>query len=764
MNIIEVKNNLVKVCYEEELPLSGLIQISDIHKSYIAQVLHLESTRVGKFAVAKIIFNFNNGIAAYDGTVPSLRAEVKLFDSANLLNTLNQDNPLILGKLAGQDLNIVVDADMFKDNPIILAEKFYTTKTLIGNLAVQLQARNKKLVVFDTTGIFNYGRFVLTKDFKLPLNESGINYIYEKEFSDATEESKALIQSIFEELSAYSKTVEYIPFDTFKSVVDAEFVKTKLIQLVIMKNRIKQIKDMNVFAQDKSEFGALKEKLESDSIVILDISKVKEPLKQEAIKYVYSVLEKMGSEYYAFTPVSSESADIELLEQIRDTQNVYTTIICDYDYVHIDNLKRNSKNMIMFTPLKQQHDFGGYNIFMQRLAEDEFISYGKMTKFVPLIGKMFQLDPSDIVIPEPEEEPVVQEIVNEEQEEVSEPVQAEEAVLPAEQEVVEEQESSEVIQEEVVQEPVQEEVAEEVVEEAQEVVDDEQPSEVKEPQEDVVQEVKEEPVVEEVKPAVVEEIQAADVETIEKPQIDIEEMAKSSAETVQTPLEKPQQEDVSEVEEALNQVPEMTDDEELSDDDLDMIEELSKPNEEIPVINEEQPVAEQIVEEIQPEEPEVVSEPIQEVVSEPEEEVKEEVVEQEEPVVEPIQPEEPEVVSEVSPEAVQEEMPAPTEEPNQGVPADEESMATTVPQQTEPLQTRAKTTPSVPEYPADIPEEDKVNSDPIQQGDRVFHQEFGEGVVEKMINYGDKVLCSINFPTVGRRLLNPEISEMKKIQ
>ena len=44
-----------------------------------------------------------------------------------------------------------------------------------------------------------------------------------------------------------------------------------------------------------------------------------------------------------------------------------------------------------------------------------------------------------------------------------------------------------------------------------------------------------------------------------------------------------------------------------------------------------------------------------------------------------------------------------------------------------------------------------------------MHDEFGEGVVEKLINYGDKVLCSINFASVGRRLLNPEISEMRKI-
>ena len=780
MNIIEVKNNLVKICYEDDLTQSGFVQINDTHKSYIAQVLHLESTRVGKFAVAKIVFNFNNGITAYDGTIPSLRAEVKSFDSKILLDSLTQSDPLIIGKLAGQDDNIVVDMEMLKDNPIIIAEKFHITKTLIGNFALQLQARNSKLVVFDTTGVFNYGKFSLIKDFKLPLNESGINYIYEKEFSDATEESKALIQSIFDELSEYSKTVEYIPFDTFKSVVDSQFAQTKLIQLVIMKNRIKQIKDLNVFAQDKSEFGALKEKLESDNIVIVDISKVKDALKYEAIKYVYSILEKIGSEFYAFTPVSTESADSVLLNRIRETQNVHTTIICDYDYANLDDLKRNSKNMLMFTPLKQQHDFGGYNMFMQRLAEDEFISYGKMTKFVPLIGKIEQIDPKDIVIPEPVVETVpepipepVFEVVSEaETEPVGEPVDNSEVKeeVPVQEEIKDVEVEP---QQEVVQEPQQDVVEEQAQEPAQEPTEDEE----------VV--TREEAVIEEVEPKPVEEVSAPEIQTIEKPEVDITEMAKSSAESVQTVIEPAQeivQEPVNDVQEALNQVPDMVEDEELSDDDLDMIEELSKPNEDIPVINEEQPAVEETSQVTQSS----IEEPIaQEVVVEPEPQpavesvenvgVQEEVVEPVEEITETPQPVAEEVVQEVP---VQEELPQeeiaqsvsqPTEDvieeepvPREESVNDEEHQAQ-IPQQTEPLQTRAKTTPSVPEYSADIPEEDKVNSDPLQQGDRVFHQEFGEGVVEKLINYGDKVLCSINFASVGRRLLNPEITEMRKI-
>ena len=56
-----------------------------------------------------------------------------------------------------------------------------------------------------------------------------------------------------------------------------------------------------------------------------------------------------------------------------------------------------------------------------------------------------------------------------------------------------------------------------------------------------------------------------------------------------------------------------------------------------------------------------------------------------------------------------------------------------------------------------------VVSDPIQQGDAVIHAKYGNGVVEKMIKYGNKTLFAINFDNVGRRLLDPTLTEIKKV-
>lgn len=729
MNIIEVKNNLVRLSYEEDLRLSGLIKISDNSKSYIAQVLHLDANRTGKNAVAKIIFNYDGQIRGYDGSIPSLKAVAETFDMTEMLSTIKCENPVVIGKIAGKKENFAVDFDVLKENPIILSEKFYTTKFLLNNIAMHLQARKQKLVVFDTAGVFRNGSLTLSKDFKLPLNHSAINCIYNKGFLDATDESKAFIQSIFEELGEYAKTVDFIPFDTFKSVVDSEFARTKLIQLVVMKNKLKQIRDKNIFAQRADEFEVLKNKLSAENTVIINLSGFASHIQKECISYVYSLLKEIGAECYAFTPLESETPEKEYINELFSVENVHTTVICDYNYADLSELKKISKNMLMFTPIKQQKDFGGYNIFLQKLAEDEFIAFGKMTKFVPIICKLFQISSSDIILPkvevkvepaQPEQISVTAEVPIEEVNEIKvEELQTTENVTNEQADVAAEIESD-VDKDEIPEtftEEIQSESGTEIIQtdSVPEIVNAEAP--------------------------MAEEIEAPEPNTIDVPEVEISMMAGASAQEVTLPQniqpegvtldEVGSEQAQNQLQEALEQVPDIDDDEELSDDDLDMIEKLSKPDEEIPVINDEYTAQEVYSEPVveQAEDTELPQEQENQIIQEPE------------------QPQEQEAIQ----DSVQE----------QSAPMEEELIQT--PPETEPLQMRASSTPTMPEYSAEIPEEDKVRSDVIGQGDRVYHEEFGEGVVEKMINYGDKLLCSINFATVGRRLLNPEISEMRKI-
>ncbi len=74
-------------------------------------------------------------------------------------------------------------------------------------------------------------------------------------------------------------------------------------------------------------------------------------------------------------------------------------------------------------------------------------------------------------------------------------------------------------------------------------------------------------------------------------------------------------------------------------------------------------------------------------------------------------------------------------------------------------------TPVVPVYPAQEDSSSLSPEDDFQfaQGDAVTHPRYGRGVIEKIIKYGNKTLCSISFENVGRRLLDPSISEFTKL-
>ena len=87
MRIFEVKNNLVKIFYEtsDNLFLSGFVMIKDSRESYIGQIMHLESSKHGNVAIAKIIFNVTEDgvITTYSGTIPAINSAISNINSNN---------------------------------------------------------------------------------------------------------------------------------------------------------------------------------------------------------------------------------------------------------------------------------------------------------------------------------------------------------------------------------------------------------------------------------------------------------------------------------------------------------------------------------------------------------------------------------------------------------------------------------------------------------------------------------------------------------
>ncbi len=813
MNIIEVKNNLVKLTYDEDISLASFIKITDLKNTYIAQILHLESSRVGKIAIARLIFNYKGTVQAYDGSIPSIQAEIEVLSDDFIVNMLDKSDPMLLGKIAQKDTNVIVSAKMLKDKPIICAEKSYQYTQLLDNIISQNELNGRKTVVIDITGDVKGNKITATEDFKIPLDKNSIGYIFDRGFNDLTDEYKAFIQDIFSELNAYIKTVEYIPFHDFNMAVDYEFKQSQQLQLIILKNRLLQFEKAGIFAQEEKDFRILDEKLNSNNTLVIDISRLNDSLQAEYISYIYSQMEKQNTNFYTVTSLNNNNSDKEVLNKIFASKNVFSSIVCPYSYKYIEELKQCSKNMIMFTPMKQQEDFGAYNIFLNKLAEDEFILYGKSTKFVPLIIKLDEIEMIDEIMPAPKS---VETTVILPTETVEQIVEEEPVEQPAEEDTVQEM-VEDVVDEEpvmempVIEEPVAQPAEEDTVQEMVEDVIDEEPVMEMPIIEEPVEQPAEEDTVQEMVEDVIDEEPVMEMPIIEEPadqpveetpvaiQTKEDENLENIADEVQKELIGLSIDiDDDEIPEAIAAPPPLTEEEvkqnldpsdlfkanepeedatALTEADLDMIESLE---EEKKNPTEESEPVDEALEDSQTEEEEETQE--EEIVPEAEsvndEEIIEEVTEEqaETPAAPPAKEEK---IPETKVEDAKQEERKPSiteqilmedakriaeEEANKPDPVEEQiEKPADKKHQSEKLETKTSQTPIVPVYSAEIPDEDIVESDNIQQGDRIIHAEFGRGVVEKIINYGERKLCSVNFEQVGRRLLDPKISEMKKV-
>lgn len=726
MKVLEIKNNLVKIAYDvkDNLVLSGFVILEDENTPYVAQIVNLKADTAANFAIVKLLFTFNEEgiLKSYNGSIPSLKASVSKLPSNELLDILPVERPVKLGTLAQQEFVVRIDKSMFETNLVICSNKQENTNILLDNLIRQFEPAGQKTVIFDTNGEFEWEKKVtFGSDFKLPLNYETINFIYENDLEDVDAASKAIIQDIFLEVQEYTKTLPegFIPFDSFFSVVDQQYKETGIPQLVLLKNKLLKYRDAEVFAQNLKDVLNLSIAVEKTDTVVLDISTLTPKLQNEVISYAYDVMSKIKAPIYSFVKAENGTVTKKLLKKIvYGRNNVSTTVICGHEFKYLNELKHNAENLILFAPLSLQHDFASYNTFLNKLNDDEYIVYGSLTQNIPLIVQL-----EEIEIDEPETEQEKEENTNDG------PVPM---PFPAKQ-------GEEIITVEQVAEPEPEPETEPIIDDTVEtpIIDD-----------SLVNSIQEEPLI------IDEEIQEPISEELSE-----ELVIEDEPVTENIMVEAPEAEDV--IEEEIIVEPLITDTIE-AEEDAHVIEEeiLTEP-----------PIIEQIKEPIIEEQFQVIEQPITE---EPEIEI----IDSTHNIGEPIEvqyEDEPEIAIETE-TFVNDDL---TEDDlnfidglsleNQA----EDTVSTDVLLNTgnettfeeellpEPEFIEEEPVPVVPIYSAD--ENENADVPVFEPGEAVSHPKYGKGVVEKMIKYGNKTLCSINFQNIGRRLLDPSMSEIQRI-
>lgn len=435
MKVLEIKNNLVKVAFDvaDNLALGGFIIIEDANNPYVAQIMNLKSEPASNYAIVKLLFTFNDeGILKnYNGTIPSLNANVSKLPASELLDIIPAEDPIIVGSLAQQDVNLNIDKTILENNLLICSNNLSNTTTLLSNITEQIK---EKAIIIDTEGQFEWDRTIaIGKDFKLPLNFDTINYIYENDLEDVDAVSKAMIQDIFIEVQDYIQTLpeRFLPFDTFINVIDSQYRETQIPQLILLKNKLLKYKELNIFADTLKDILDLSMAVESAKNISIDLSEIPENLQKEVIRYIYSILNGINEQIYCFVKVNNANISKKLLKRYIARDNVFTTVICPHEFKYIEEIKEASQNIIFFAPLTLQHDFASYNSFLGKLNNDEFVIYGAHTQNIPFITEITPVEEIETqeIVPMPEP---TQAQVQEEFPEINYPEIAEEPVIEEE--------------------------------------------------------------------------------------------------------------------------------------------------------------------------------------------------------------------------------------------------------------------------------------------------------------------------------------------
>lgn len=739
MKVLEIKNNLVKIAYDvkDNLALSNFVIIEDTNTPYVAQVVNIKADSTTNFAIVKLLFTFNEeGILKnYNGTIPSTKANVSILPSNELLDIIPIEDPIRMGQLAQQNVELKVDKTIFDNNLLICSNNLENTSTLLNNILKQFK---NKVVIFDTDGQFDWeNKLYFGKEFKLPLNYDTINFIYDTELEDVDATSKAIIQDIFIEVQEYTKTLPegYLPFETFLNVVDQQYKETQITELVLLKNKLLKYRDLNVFAETLKDVLNLSIAIEKSDITVIDISDMSHTLQKEIMSYTYNIMNSIKSDIYSFVKIDNSNTDKKLLKKFLVRSNVYTTIICSHEYKYLPEIKEAAQNLILFAPLTLQHDFASYNTFLNKLNSDEFIIYGAHTQNIPLIVEL-----DDIEIDENTEDDLKK------QDTQTDNIVPMPEIKPSSKE---EKEEEEIIEENTIEE---EEINSETNENSLEMPEVEYPDitidEI--PIEQNNNQTEETEII-----SVNEDIQLnneiAPVDNI------------LSIEEEELPTEPTIIENNSSTNNSENII--------IEDSPIEITtEEPNTQNENLEIYNSENNIEEIEEDEIEPQielqEPEidysVEDIDIEENFGEPQ------IIENNDDLIE-------QVAKDVD-KAFYEKLPDENYElpDNDNIETDElteddlnliDDLAIddTNMQLDNSFQEseNIEQTPVVPIYETEDLE--PKENQKLEPGDRVSTPKYGEGIVEKMIKYGNKMLCSIEFPNIGRRLLDPAMSEIIKL-
>ena len=397
MRLIEIKNNLAKLEYHPadfQLVLSDFLTIDDGNQIVLAQVVSIESSKDDETNCAVIKFsldlNADNSFCTYSGYVPTLDALVSKTKTQILESIFsNNDTAINIGQLTSNSAITLNLNPCLMDNFLYIQSDRVETSCLLFEKFMDLNDKfNKKTLYVDFDGLFSHPsaeRLVLGRNFKLPIDNQILNYIYEYDLVGLTLEQKTIVQDIILEIQDYVDSLDsgYIPFNKLLDVVNDIYESDKSTGIILLRNKLLKYHQMNIFASDDSEVLALNRALEENNLTILSLAKVDAKWQKEVLDFIILNVDEIDC--YLLFNIKEDAFEKRYLADIFKSKNLHPVISSTYESSFASVLKSYARNLILFKPQEQQKAFATYNSFFNKLSDNEFIISGESTYYTPLI-------------------------------------------------------------------------------------------------------------------------------------------------------------------------------------------------------------------------------------------------------------------------------------------------------------------------------------------------------------------------------------------
>ncbi len=738
MQIFEVKNDTAKVlynCKEENLTLFDFLFIEDEEQTIISQVITISSTDNENRNIATIKFHLsvdgNNRLTKYNGHIPQKNSEVGYLNAEEIIGLFQpRTNPVIWGGYA-KNTNIQIETDykFLSSGFCIICDRAEQNEIIVKTIISSLEKAKTRTLILDFDGKYQnikmQNQAVYGKDYRIPLDSYALDYIFENDLNDCSPDSKIVIQNIILEIQKYIESVEkgFIPFEMFLQIIMNEAKRTANKGLLTFCNKLLTYKYKKIFADKETQFSKIND---SDGSFKLDLSSVDAKFYNLIFTSVISGLYK---KFYVITEITDENTDSLTLKNIYDKQNIRLIPIISHGNKNLKKITSHCNNLAIFASREECTKSEDYSIYAEKLKPDEFILYGENTLFVPLLVTIKnQMTKSN---------------VNDDEITVADLDDLDKANLELVKRMIKEEQ----LKKEALT------LSEKDLNDLEEIYNPLSFVQEKFNSKNKIENTKSQ---NDVYLSLDKTKEIKETETIEKNPTQKEEIA-----PIKNILEPQLSEMKNETEEYTKTI------EEKSETIKEAIEQsiISEPEEDIVEGTEELVVTEPEEDIIERTEELVITEPEEDIVEGTEELV---VTEPDEDIVEETdgtipKEEEPEKSSNITKEEeqslnIQQEQ---IEAENKPKPI-EIKIAQQEHQQKESQRQIPKAS-DIPIYEPKIEPSKPEQEINYTEGMRISHAKYGAGTIEKIIKYGKKTLCSIQFDNVGRRLLDPNITTLERM-